>query len=232
MEIELLDDIVEKFQLNIAVNPNGTDKAHPKLYTSNVYENIFKTFKNSKISILEIGIRTGASLKLWSEYFLEAEIWGIDISDDGVVPEFINNSRIKIKYTDAYSDEFILNLGLNFDIIIDDGPHSLNSQIFAVQNFTKMLNPGGFLFIEDIIGGKPYVDKIISKIDKLEKFEVKVFDLRKLTGVNDSIIVAIHRNELGSEGYWGTKIQYYALYTRISIYKLLELVGIRRFSLK
>ena len=95
-----------------------------------------------------------------------------------------------------------------------------------------MLNPGGFLFIEDIIGGKPYVDKIISKIDKLEKFEVKVFDLRKLTGVNDSIIVAIHRNELGSEGYWGTKIQYYALYTRISIYKLLELVGIRRFSLK
>ena len=232
MEIELLDDIVEKFQLNIAVNPNGTDKAHPKLYTSNVYENIFKTFKNSKISILEIGIRTGASLKLWSEYFLEAEIWGIDISDDGVVPEFINNSRIKIKYTDAYSDEFILNLGLNFDIIIDDGPHSLNSQIFAVQNFTKMLNPGGFLFIEDIIVGKPYVDKIISKIDKLEKFEVKVFDLRKLTGVNDSIIVAIHRNELGSEGYWGTKIQYYALYTRISIYKLLELVGIRRFSLK
>ena len=197
-----------------------------------MYENIFKTFKNSKISILEIGIRTGASLKLWSEYFLEAEIWGIDISDDGVVPEFINNSRIKIKYTDAYSDEFILNLGLNFDIIIDDGPHSLNSQIFAVQNFTKMLNPGGFLFIEDIIGGKPYVDKIISKIDKLEKFEVKVFDLRKLTGVNDSIIVAIHRNELGSEGYWGTKIQYYALYTRISIYKLLELVGIRRFSLK
>jgi SAM-dependent methyltransferase len=231
MEIALLDDIVEKFQLSIAVNPNGTDKAHPKLYTSNVYENIFKTIKNSNIRILEIGIRTGASLKLWSEYFLEAEIWGIDISDDGVVPEFVKNPRINIKYADAYSDEFLINLGLSFDIIIDDGPHSLNSQIFAVQNFTKMLNPGGFLFIEDIIGGKPYVDKIMSKINKLEKLEVKVFDLRKLTGVNDSIIVAVHRNELGSESYWGAKIQYFALYTRISIYKLLELVGIRRFGL-
>ena len=44
-----------------------------------LYEKYFAPLKNSKINILEIGIENGDSLRIWREYFPNANIIGIDI---------------------------------------------------------------------------------------------------------------------------------------------------------
>ena len=44
-----------------------------------IYEMYLQKFRDKKINILEIGIEDGNSLKIWSEYFLNARIVGLDI---------------------------------------------------------------------------------------------------------------------------------------------------------
>ena len=44
-----------------------------------LYEKHFAHLKESKINILEIGVDNGDSLRIWREYFSQANICGIDI---------------------------------------------------------------------------------------------------------------------------------------------------------
>ena len=44
-----------------------------------LYEVFFENYKNKKINILEIGVDNGDSLRLWREYFINANICGLDI---------------------------------------------------------------------------------------------------------------------------------------------------------
>ena len=44
-----------------------------------LYEKYFTSLKNLKINILEIGIENGDSLRIWREFFPNANICGIDI---------------------------------------------------------------------------------------------------------------------------------------------------------
>ena len=44
-----------------------------------LYQKYFADFKDKKINILEIGIGDGDSLRIWREYFVNANICGIDI---------------------------------------------------------------------------------------------------------------------------------------------------------
>ena len=47
-----------------------------------LYEKYFSSLKNSKINILEIGVEGGDSLRIWREYFTNANICGIDIDSE------------------------------------------------------------------------------------------------------------------------------------------------------
>lgn len=44
-----------------------------------IYENYFKELRLKKINILEIGIDKGDSLRIWRDYFPNANICGVDI---------------------------------------------------------------------------------------------------------------------------------------------------------
>ena len=63
------------------------------------------------------------------------------------------DERCEFELVDAYSDEAINMLkekhGL-FDIIIDDGPHTLPSQQFFFKKYYELLNDHGVLVCEDI----------------------------------------------------------------------------------
>jgi len=70
--------------------------------------------------LLEIGIMDGASLRMWKEYYPDAEIIGVDISEpkniEGVTCLKIDATTVEIQ-----------KLGV-FDIIIDDGSHMTQDQ--------------------------------------------------------------------------------------------------------
>lgn len=130
---------------------NKSDKEIYHKYISNFYNDKFEKFKNKNISILEIGIQYGNSLKLWEQYFLNSKIYSIDINKY-YIHEYGDNVNIIIG--DAYSEEMInyfKGMNIYFDIIIDDGPHTLNSQDYFLKNYQQLLKEkDSIIILEDI----------------------------------------------------------------------------------
>ena len=74
-------------------------------------------------SLLEIGVSTGSSIKMWAEYFPTANVEGWEIEPEwfkGKIPH--RASLIKIDATDPEQVEHTLD-NRRFDIIVDDGSH-------------------------------------------------------------------------------------------------------------
>jgi tRNA G46 methylase TrmB len=70
--------------------------------------------------VLEIGIASGGSLRMWADYFPDAEIFGLDIDEK----TFINEDRIKSSHVDQGNEQSILDavsrIGGAFDLIVED----------------------------------------------------------------------------------------------------------------
>jgi len=110
------------------------------------YEKLFRERQFTTQSVLEIGNKQCHSLKLWNDYFVNAKIYGTGTQ----FPEYLSHySRINYKVGNTTSQEivdFYKTIGL-FDIIIDNGPHSLNT----VENYLQLLQRNGILVINDNI---------------------------------------------------------------------------------
>ena len=78
--MKTLQEILKEHNLNITTNPRyGTDKGDPKTFVDGFYQEKFEPLRNKKLTLVEIGVRSGASLKLWKEFFSKrATIIGID----------------------------------------------------------------------------------------------------------------------------------------------------------
>lgn len=118
-------------------------------YTPFYHHYLFRDLRPKRV--LEIGICTGASLRMWEEYWPEAVIWGADVDRN----TFINEDRIKSLYVDQRDDRSLVSLSLWFweqhlDLIIDDGSHSQQDQWRTAQTLIPCLNPGGLYVIEDV----------------------------------------------------------------------------------
>ena len=114
--------------LNELATKYGTDKGPGDHNYTAVYEQMFEGIRNEPLKILEIGVADGASLRMWEEYFPNAEIHGIDIN-----PCDIEHERITIHIGDQGDMKFMSSLGVDFDIVIDDGSHRVSDQIFSFK---------------------------------------------------------------------------------------------------
>lgn len=123
-----------------------TDKGTIHDYLT-IYEFLFVPYRDKTINLFEVGYAGGGSAILWNEYFLYANIRSID--NFNLVPQ-PTKERIRLDLIDIH------NLTVNYfddfqpDIIIDDGSHYLQDQLFAVQLLYPILKPGGILVVEDI----------------------------------------------------------------------------------
>jgi predicted O-methyltransferase YrrM len=177
--MEILNDNPD---LTWTQNPGvGTDKgglsSDEHDYVRSFYEEGFAKYQDKNIDLLEIGVYHGASLALWSLYFPNANIIGLDI-DDQVAEEYQNLDRVKIGICDAYSPEIADSLG-NFDIIIDDGPHTLPTVQKCIELYLPKLNKGGVMVLEDI--------QDLSWIEELEPlvpegYQTELIDVRNNLG--------------------------------------------------
>ncbi len=151
----------------------GSDKGYIDLNTpkpffhqphsyANFYYNIFNHCKDYIKLVFEVGIGTtssmgtnykpGASLRVWRDYFFNAQIYGADI-DKNIL--FNNEDRIHTYYVDQLNTNSIKEMWSNikkkdFGIIIDDGMHTLETNInFFLNSFDK-LKKNGIYIIEDV----------------------------------------------------------------------------------
>jgi hypothetical protein len=122
------------------------------------YESHFQHRRDS-VSLLEIGMMTGGSMYLWQQYFRQYLLVGMDIApswnaqrdfqqdletDPNITLLFAINSRHSV-LPDPVRD-------LQFDFIIDDGDHSVLSQMETFENYWPLTTDNGTYFIEDVAG--------------------------------------------------------------------------------
>ena len=122
----------------------GSDKGSIKHNYTKSYEKYLIDFKNQELCLGEIGVACGASLKMWSKYFPKGKIYGFDIRPEcAKLAE--NYKNIHIHILDATKEK----LGIEFDILIDDGSHiSKDIRDAFILNF-NFVKSGGWYFIED-----------------------------------------------------------------------------------
>jgi hypothetical protein len=147
-----LDILARKYDTDKRTNDIGKNIYHG--YTD-IYNKYLFNYKNQYENILEIGVKNGASHKMWYDYFPNAMIYGIDNFSDpycNVTKEDIENDRIKILVSDQ-TDENEINKffkDIELDMIIDDGSHCSWHQQKSFKFLFPRLKSRGYYFIEDL----------------------------------------------------------------------------------
>jgi hypothetical protein len=192
-KIDVLSEIMSKygsdkgwglcidFIYNNKLSPNGV--CHNYTY---FYNNLFKKFRNEKISIFEMGIGVpscmvswAGSLKGWQEYFKNCEVFSADID----VNYLYNKDRIRSFYVDQENADSIKRLwehmkDKTFDLIIDDGPHTYTSNyLFFINSINKLKN-GGIYIIEDI--NLDFIDTLYKNIIEYCNINNIIIEIEKL----------------------------------------------------
>ena len=160
-------------------------------YIDEVYETLFAPYRLSTKKVLEIGVHNGGSMLLWQSYFPNAKIQGLD----NTLSLFFwkQHDRIQLKKCDAYTTETVNELDNGYDIIIDDGPHTLDSMRFFIKHYLLKLNINGIAVIEDI----PDSAWIKTLLDDLSpngmRTRIQVFDLRNINMRYDDMVLVIQK---------------------------------------
>jgi hypothetical protein len=154
--------------LTALANSAGTDKGTVTGLGhgySLVYDLLFAGRRLEPLNICEIGLCIGGpevttgsidrsvtdapSMRMWHEYFPNAKLYGVDISDFSE----LQTERFKFVRADcgdAAQLQKVVDLGVAFDVVIDDGSHAPFHQQRAFLSLFPAVKPGGLFIIEDI----------------------------------------------------------------------------------
>jgi len=155
---------------------NVTDHRHCHPYTL-FYDGLFSYYKNTPIEVAELGILDGASLRMWQQYFTNANIYGFEYHDT-LIKNFkkkFNNDRItlaniNVNNVDSIKKAFS-DMNVMYDIIIEDTTHQFEDQIRVIENTYQYLKPGGILIVEDIFKSYNETDYIKRLTPILDNFQ-------------------------------------------------------------
>lgn len=171
---------------------NITDKGTAHDYINSYYNNEFID-RDADINLVEIGIGDGYSLVLWREWFKKAKITAIENNPYG----YGHKEPFRIKgvtsiFADAYDIETIdLFEDDSIDYLIDDGPHTFESQSFCIMYWLRKIKINGKIIIEDIQDYN-FFDKFENLI-KTNNLNVstKIYDSRKNKNRYDDLIFEV-----------------------------------------
>lgn len=126
----------------------GTDKSSLCHSYLAHYERFVCRWRDAPITLLEIGVYNGASLRTWRKYFSQARIVGIDIdprceqhATEGI--EIFIGSQIDPLFLKSISKDM-------FHVIVDDGSHHADHIPFTLQNLFPAVVDGGCYIVEDL----------------------------------------------------------------------------------
>jgi len=129
----------------------GTDKSSAIHNYTKVYSHYFNSIKDKNFKFLEVGIYKGNSVKFWEKYFTKADLNFIDITSENL--EY-TSERSKYFYLDQSNKlqltDFIKESGSNFDIIIEDGGHTMEQQLVSFAMLFPTVKSGGLYIVEDL----------------------------------------------------------------------------------
>ena len=182
------------------VDNSRTDKNTVHSYLS-LYQTLMESKKETALNVLEVGICDGGSIKLWSDFFTNATVYGLDIMNINDVWENLKNNEKIILHTsiDAYNHDFFitnfLNKNIKCDFILDDGPHSLESMKQCIKLYSQIMTDDGILIIEDVqVWG--WIDILKNEVPEHLKQYIKIYDLRPNKNRYDDIVFTIDKSNI------------------------------------
>ncbi len=116
-----------------------------------IYEKYLSKFRNTKLNFMEIGVCFGGSMDVWSKYFGKAaKIIGIDNSISVKNLDYPDNVNVLICDQENRTELEETFRNQEFDVIIDDGGHTMNQQINSFEALFPLLNcEHGVYIVED-----------------------------------------------------------------------------------
>lgn len=124
---------------------------HKWMHYFEIYERHFAQFRGQDISILEFGVLHGGSLQMWKQYFgPKARIYGVDINPRCLTLAEDNITILMADQDNRESLRGIKNTLPPFDIIIDDGGHTMTQQINTFEEMYPHVKDGGIYLVEDL----------------------------------------------------------------------------------
>jgi cephalosporin hydroxylase len=188
--MKTIGEIIQELNLD-------TDKNTRHTYGP-VYDELFKDFRDKEISLLEIGIWQGGSAALWNEFFKKGNFVFLDV--ENIVTEynksFLPHEKNTFIFGDAYGAHAIESIkDKRFDILIDDGPHFLDTYITFIENYLPLLKEDGILVIEDLLYtfDESQLPILLEKIPN--NYEYEIIDRRDInpTVHDDNLLIVRHK---------------------------------------
>lgn len=133
-----------------------TDKGAKFHNYTPLYEKYFDPLKNKPLKVLEIGFYRGESAHMLDAYFThpETKLYFIDINQRcyKYTPGLSHRCSLHLVNQEDANEllNFASSVNNNFDIIIDDGGHTMTQQIVSFKTLFPLLNKHGIYIIEDL----------------------------------------------------------------------------------
>jgi cephalosporin hydroxylase len=151
------------------------------------YERLFRERRNQSITIVEAGVASGESILMWSRYFSNAKIIGLDLDTS----EFMHDRSENIFLYDGNVTDtaFVVDKVKNgIDIFIDDASHKSNDMLQTFEIVKKFMNKNGLYVIEDIPS-----DSVVNFLsDSIKDYKTEIVDLRRIKGRYDDIMLVVY----------------------------------------
>lgn len=120
------------------------------LHYFDIFHRHFAKFRHQPITMIEIGIFNGGSLRMWRDYFgPQAKIVGVDINPE--CAQFAEEG-IDVVIGDQADRDFLRSLAAKYPdvaVLVDDGGHRMHQQITTLEELYPRLRPDGVYLCED-----------------------------------------------------------------------------------
>lgn len=187
MSKQTLQEIFNEIGNLTEVDHGGNDKGG-KIHTYlETYDRLFEPFRDG-CTMLEIGLATGDSIRLWDKYFQNSNIVGCDISVVfNAIPYTGNGNTLDIIQADATKLEFLEKIkDYEFDLVVEDGDHLTSSQIATFNLLKGKIKAGGIYCMEDILALDIEREKYLALHDNCE-----IIDMRD-NGRFDNVLIVFY----------------------------------------
>ena len=169
-----------------------------------VYNELFKDFKDKKVTFVEVGIDRGGSLFMWKDFFSKnSRIIGIDsnpaakkLEEHGF--EIFIGDQSKEDFWHAFYDK----VG-PVDVVLDDGGHKNLEQIITTTLSIPYINNGGKIVIEDTHSS--YINKHFknpSIFSSMNFFNLIVDSIYRRCPIVDNTKANIYTNKVHSVNFY------------------------------
>ncbi len=186
VEKQSLQEIFKEIGNHSGVDLGGNDKGSTHSYLE-TYDRLFAPYRNGA-TILEIGLATGDSIKLWDRYFENSIIVGTDISvvfDAKDIPYNDNGNIIDIVEADATKPEFLDKIKqYEFDVVVEDSSHMEQDSVAIFNLLKPKMKPKSVYIVEDILN----LDLSKERFKELHS-DCEIIDLRHVKGRFDDCLI-------------------------------------------